>query len=242
MLEFFGQRCNQSRTRYYGIVQVEDRTEIVYGRLTDSNPHRHIKEHRSVTCAEKYFERKMFEKLMDGYEETPPPFHPYSITLTTKKSTPPAPSPPTRSPPLDSPPLDSPPLDSPPLDSPPQRPSIPVPFPVSSTPPTLSLPLLIFSQSPSTSSPLSTPTPTSSPSLVIMASKIQRGWRRYLSHKQVQHSLLSPQSSLIINIDESRMDIFHSGIEHDPSVSPLPIFNPNHTTADIISNYAEIFI
>ena len=72
MLEFFGQRCNQSKTRYYGIVQVEDRTETVYGRLTDSNPHRHIKQHRSVTSAEKYFERKMFEKLMDGYENPHP--------------------------------------------------------------------------------------------------------------------------------------------------------------------------
>ena len=100
MLEFFGQRCNQSRTRYYGIVQVEDRTETVYGRLTDSNPHRHIKEHRSVTSAEKYFERKMFEKLMDGYEETPPPFHPYSITLTTTNHS----SPTLRSPPSSPPP------------------------------------------------------------------------------------------------------------------------------------------
>ena len=142
MLEFFGQRCNQNKTRYYGIVQVEDRTETVYGRLTDSNPHRHIKQHRSVTSAEKYFERKMFEKLMDGYEETTPPFHPYSITLTTTNHSSPA----LRSPPLDASPTRRTPPSSPPQN--PHQPSCP-PSPVQlqathppTQPPTLPLPPL----------------------------------------------------------------------------------------------------
>ena len=136
MLEFFGQRCNQSKTRYYGIVQVEDRTETVYGRLTDNNPHRHIKKHRSVTSAEKYFERKMFEKLMDGYEETTPPFHPYSITLTTTNHSSPA----IRSPPSSPPPNPHQP-SCPPSPVPLQATQPPSPPPTQPPTPTPTLPL-----------------------------------------------------------------------------------------------------
>ena len=69
-MEFYGLRqTTQGSLRFYGILQVDDRSESVYGKV-GQGVRRHIKSHRSVSAAEKYTEHKIFEKMMEGYEST----------------------------------------------------------------------------------------------------------------------------------------------------------------------------
>lgn len=68
-MEFYGLRQTTQGPRFYGILQVDDRSESVYGKV-GQGVRRHIKSHRSVSAAEKYTEHKIFEKMMEGYEST----------------------------------------------------------------------------------------------------------------------------------------------------------------------------
>ena len=70
MSEFYGQHTSKGHTYFYGIVQIEQTTETVYGKITDASIRRNLKTHATEEEALLYFEKKSVERLEKGYTET----------------------------------------------------------------------------------------------------------------------------------------------------------------------------